>query len=104
MMATSVLINPNVLVQSNDPFTTGIVYMPIGLAYVAAALRRSGAPIEVVDAFGERPRQVRKVGDFMILGLSTNEVVARVPSDAGVIFVYANQLINHASVVEIIRA
>src|SRR5437763_12519373 len=103
-MAASALINPNVLVQRNDPFTTGIIYMPIGLAYVAAALRQDGLPVEVIDAFGEAPRQVRRVGDFMVLGLSTEEAIGRIPDDAGVIFVYANQLINHASVAEIIRA
>ncbi|TMJ01384.1 MAG: B12-binding domain-containing radical SAM protein [Alphaproteobacteria bacterium] len=103
-MATSALINPNVLVQRNDPFTTGIIYMPIGLAYVAASLRHNGLPVKVIDAFGEAPRQVHKAGDFMVLGLSTDEVIARIPADAGVIFVYANQLINHASVAEIIRA
>src|SRR2546423_6237989 len=103
-MAASALINPNVLVQRNDPFTTGIIYMPIGLAYVAAALRRAGLPLKVIDAFGEAPWQVRKTGDFMILGLSSQEVIERIPEDVGIIFVYANQLINHASVVEIIRA
>ncbi len=35
------LINPNLVVQSNDTFTTGIVYMPIALAYVAATLERA---------------------------------------------------------------
>jgi radical SAM superfamily enzyme YgiQ (UPF0313 family) len=104
MASTSVLINPNVLVQKNDPFTTGIVYLPIGLAYVAAALRRNDLPIKVIDAFGEAPRQARGVGDFMILGLSTEDVVDRIPEDAGVIFVYANQLINHSSVAEIVCA
>jgi anaerobic magnesium-protoporphyrin IX monomethyl ester cyclase len=103
-MATSVLINPNVLVQRNDPFTTGIIYMPIGLAYVAASLRHNSLPVKVIDAFGEAPREVHKVGDFMILGLSTTQVVERIPADAGAIFIYANQLINHASVAEIIRA
>src|ERR1043166_2105080 len=39
----------------------------------------------------------------MILGLTSEEVVDRVPADTGVVFVYANQLINHASVAEIIR-
>ena len=104
MAIVSCLINPNVLVQRNDPFTTGIIYMPIGLAYVAASLRHNGLPVNVIDAFGEAPRQVRKAGEFMILGLTTREVVDRIPPDAGVIFVYANQLINHASVAEIIRA
>src|SRR3954452_10587115 len=104
MIPTSVLINPNVLVQTNDPFTTGIIYMPIGLAYVAASLLRRELSIKVIDAFGENPRQVRRHGDFMILGLKTEEILDRLPADAGVIFVYANQLINHASVVEIIGA
>lgn len=103
MAATSVLISPNVLVQKNDPFTTGIIYMPIGLAYVASALRQSGLPLKVIDAFGASPRQVRKAGNFMVLGLSTSDVIDRIPQDVGAIFVYANQLINHASVVEIMR-
>jgi anaerobic magnesium-protoporphyrin IX monomethyl ester cyclase len=71
-------------VQTNDPFATGIVYIPIGLAYVAASLRRAGLPITVIDAFSEAPRQVRKAGERAI-------------------FVYANQLINQAAVAEIIR-
>src|SRR5262249_19892700 len=66
MAVVSALINPNVLVQRNDPFTTGIIYMPIGLAYVAASLRASELPVKVIDAFGEAPRNVRKAGDFMI--------------------------------------
>jgi radical SAM superfamily enzyme YgiQ (UPF0313 family) len=104
MTRTTVLINPNVLVQRNDPFTTGVIYMPIGLAYVAASLRAKEFPVTVIDAFGEDPRRARKVGDFMILGLSADEVTERIPADVGVIFIYANQLINHASVVELIRS
>jgi anaerobic magnesium-protoporphyrin IX monomethyl ester cyclase len=102
MASTSVLINPNVLVQTNDPFTTGIIYMPIGLAYVGASLRAAGLSVTVIDAFGEAPRQVRRAGEFMILGLTTEAVIDRVPAEVGVIFVYANQLINHAAVAEII--
>jgi anaerobic magnesium-protoporphyrin IX monomethyl ester cyclase len=104
MAPTSVLINPNVLVQTNDPFTTGIIYMPIGLAYVAASLRQAGLPITVIDAFGEAPRQAHRAGEFMVLGLTTEQVLGRIPPDVGVVFVYANQLINHAAVAEIIRA
>jgi len=103
MAAVSALINPNLLVQRNDPFTTGIIYMPIGLAYVAAALRQASLPIKVIDAFGEAPRKVRTAGKFMFLGLSQQEILKRIPHEVGVIFVYANQLINHASLVEIIR-
>jgi anaerobic magnesium-protoporphyrin IX monomethyl ester cyclase len=101
---SAVLINPNVLVQRRDPFTTGIVYMPIGLAYVAACIRASGRAVQVIDAFAQKPRQIRKSDQFLTLGLTTAEVMDQVPRDAGVIFVYANQLINHASVADIIAA
>ena len=53
---TVVLINPNLVYQRNDPFTTGIVYMPLSLAYVAASLRAADIPVKVIDAFAQRPR------------------------------------------------
>jgi anaerobic magnesium-protoporphyrin IX monomethyl ester cyclase len=102
-MAT-VLINPNLVVQRNDLFTTGVVYMPIGLAYIAACMRQDKLPINVIDAFAENPRQVRNVDGFMFIGLHPEEVVNRITPDDKVICVYANQLINHSSVVQIISA
>jgi radical SAM superfamily enzyme YgiQ (UPF0313 family) len=100
---TFVLINPNLIVQRNDPFTTGIVYMPIGLAYLAATLRQSEFPVRVIDAFGERPRQVRREGYFCLLGLTEAEVLQRVPEDARAVFLYAINLTNHLSTVNIMR-
>lgn len=99
-----VLINPNLVVQSNDPFTTGIVYMPISLAYVASMLRNSGYEPVVIDAFGERPKQCRRSGKFMIMGLTEKEVCARIAVDAKVVFIFANQLINHISIVALIKS
>lgn len=98
------LVNPNLVVQRNDPFTTGIVYMPLGLAYVAASLRAAGWEVTVIDAYGQRPRQTRREGKFMVLGLRTAEVVARIPADAGLVFVYAINLTNHLSTVSIVQA
>jgi anaerobic magnesium-protoporphyrin IX monomethyl ester cyclase len=99
---TTVLISPNLVVQRNDPFTTGVVYMPIGLAYVASGMRAAGLSIEVIDAFGERSRQARRDGDFLVLGLRIDEVMSRIPPDVTSIFVYANQLINHSAVVALL--
>lgn len=99
-----VLINPNLVVQRNDPFTTGIVYMPIGLAYIASSLRDAGFQIKVIDAFAERPSQVRRKGNFLILGLTFDEVVKEIPHDSQVIFVYAINLTNHISTVGIVQA
>ena len=99
-----VLINPNLVILRSDPFTTGIVYMPLGLAHVAAALGAARVPLQVIDAFAQRPRQARREGKFLMLGLSYAEVVEQVPADAGVVFVYAINLTNHLSTVGIIQA
>lgn len=98
------LINPNLIVQRNDPFTTGIVYMPIGLAYIASSLREAGFTIKVIDAFGEKPRQVRHEGKFLILGLTSDDIIREIPSDCRVIFVYAINLTNHISTMGIVEA
>jgi anaerobic magnesium-protoporphyrin IX monomethyl ester cyclase len=90
-----VLINPNLVVQRNDPFTTGIVYMPIGLAYVAASLRYTGYSIQVIDAFGEMPDHARRDGQFTILGLPDCEIMGRIHPDTAAIFIFALNLTNH---------
>src|SRR5688572_10573400 len=99
-----VLINPNLVVQRSDPFTTGIVYMPVGLAYVAAALRRAEIPVKVIDAFGERPRQASAEGKFLAFGLTSDEVVELIPTNARAVFLHAINLTNHLSTLNILRA
>ena len=101
---TVILINPNLVVQRNDPFTTGIVYMPLSLAYVAASLRTAGISVRAIDAFAQRPGQARRKGKFLLLGLNYAEVVEQIPADAGAIFVYAINLTNHLSTVGIVQA
>src|SRR3989304_3235443 len=98
---TVALINPNLVFQRNDPFTTGIVYMPISLAYAAAALRQAGHMVKVIDAFAERPRQSRKEGKFVRLGLRDDEVIAQLPEDALLAVVYAINLTNHLATVSL---
>jgi anaerobic magnesium-protoporphyrin IX monomethyl ester cyclase len=98
-----VLINPNLIVQSNDRFTTGVIYMPIGLAYVAAVMRSNNMPVTVIDSFGESPRQARLNNKFMILGITPEEVCDKITNDSTVVFIFANQVINHLSLVEIIQ-
>ena len=72
---TSVFVNPNLLVQRNDPFTTGIVYMPIGLASTVASVQSHGFKVKVIDSFGEAPKKARIIGKFMYLGLNTGEII-----------------------------
>jgi hypothetical protein len=86
-----VLINPNLLVLPTDPFTTGVVRMPIGLASVAAALRRSGADVTILDAYGQRPGQVWNDEPFLVFGLEHEELAGLVPPETDLIFLYAHQ-------------
>ncbi|MBF0155641.1 MAG: B12-binding domain-containing radical SAM protein [Magnetococcales bacterium] len=103
-MALVTLVNPNLMVQSRDRFTTGVVYMPIGLAYVASALREAGLEPQVIDAFAAAPRQARLEQGFLVLGLRPEEVIGELGVESRVLCIYANQVINHLSVVALIRA
>jgi anaerobic magnesium-protoporphyrin IX monomethyl ester cyclase len=99
-----VFINPNLVVQQNDPFTTGIVYMPIGLAYAAAALREAGYRVSVIDAFAEAPIRGVKDGVFTLFGLSEDEVAKRVPDGVQAVFIFAINLTNHLAAIKIVKS
>jgi len=61
---------------------------PLGLAYVAAALKQADLPYHVIDATGEALDSVHPYpgrDDFMMQGLSMDEIVARVPAASTVI-------------------
>ena len=103
-MKSIVCINPNLVVQRNDPFTTGIVYMPIGLAYTASVIREAGYQVKVIDAYAEAPERGYREGGFTIIGLRGEEVAERIPDDAAAIFVFAINLTNHIAAMNILRA
>ncbi len=64
---------------------TTSISLPLGLAYVAAALEAAGRRIHVVDAVGEAPaRRTRYITGFLI-GLSLEEVADRIPADADLV-------------------
>jgi radical SAM superfamily enzyme YgiQ (UPF0313 family) len=98
------LVNPNLVVQRNDPFTTGIVYMPISLAYLAGTLRAGEHDLTVVDAYAGDPHKGRKQGQFTIFGLAEDQVCERIPADTEVVFVYAINLTNHLSTLALVKA
>lgn len=98
---TCTLINPNLVVQKNDKFTTGIVYMPIGLAYASSALEKIQIKHDIIDLFGNLPNQYKKRDNFLIVGEQINKYFFK--KDNKCFFVYANQIINHISVLEIIK-
>lgn len=95
------LINPNLVIQKNDRFTTGIVYMPISLAYASSSLKENNIDHKVIDLFGSLPNRFRKKDNFMIVG----EKISKFSFNDNNLcfFIYANQVINHIAILEIIR-
>ena len=98
------LISPNLVFQGHDLFTTGIVYMPIGVASVAATLRREGFSPSVVDAFGEAPNRFWRRSGFVFRGLVPEQAAGRVAADSVAIGIYAQNLTYHHSVLALIAA
>lgn len=99
-----ILVNPPLMAQRSDPFTTGIVYMPLSLAYAAAAVRAAGFPTSVIDAFGEAPTRARRQGRFLVLGLDPKQVAARIDGGTAAVVVYAKAVVDHEAVLALLRA
>jgi radical SAM superfamily enzyme YgiQ (UPF0313 family) len=99
------LVSPASVFDPADPFTTGVVFMPIGLAYGAAALKKIDVQVEVLDLFGESPKEARRIGDYIRLGLPDESLIEQVADiKPDLIIFYANQLLNHASLVESVKS
>jgi anaerobic magnesium-protoporphyrin IX monomethyl ester cyclase len=60
---------------------------PLGLAYIAGALRKAGHQVSVIDALAEAPEQTVREGRVMRLGLSPEEIVARLERDTELVAV-----------------
>ena len=98
------LVSPASVFDPADPFTTGVVFMPIGLAYGASALKKINVKVEVLDLFGESPKEARRIGDYVRLGMPDEKLLEKVTDlSPDLIIFYANQLLNHISLIESIR-
>ena len=59
--------------------------MPLGLAYIAAALKGAQIGVHVVDAVGEGPTTRARYCKGYLVGLRLDQIVARVPPNADII-------------------
>ena len=96
------LINPPISGQKGDPHT-GIPFMPFVLAYLAAALERAGAKVDVIDAFGLAPRTGYEFGGKLARGLTPAQIVERLDPLTERIFLYARAVQDHDLIVGIAR-
>jgi len=96
------LINPRLVVQKHDTFTTGIVYMPIGLAYFSDGLTKLGFAHEVLDLFGMDPRTITHFEDKWVFGKELRLACESLKIQPESIVVYANQAANHSDLTAIL--
>ena len=79
------LIEPPKFVSLTN-FVSTISMAPIGLAYIAAAIREEGHDVTVVDGPGSAPRNYHIFRDeIRVRGLTQEQIIERIPSDTQVI-------------------
>jgi len=100
---SAVFFNPQLYVQKNDKFTTGIIYMPIILAYLISHFKKNNIKTKVLDLYGMDPKRYKENNNSLIFGHDVSEVDQNILKDASCFFVYANQVANHLSVINIIN-
>ncbi len=96
------LIEPSKFVSLTN-FVSTISMPPIGLAYIAAALRESGHDVTVVDGPGLAPRNFFQFKNVRVRGLTKEDIVERIPKDSEVIALGCMFTSNWVYVREIVK-
>jgi radical SAM superfamily enzyme YgiQ (UPF0313 family) len=76
---------------------------PLGLAYVAAALREAGHDCQVIDGIAEAPNQFTPVGNVVQLGLTHEQVLDRIDPEADALAIGCMFSFNWPFLRELIR-
>lgn len=98
------LVNPPLVFQKGDLFSSGIPYFPIVLAYAAAVLKKNGFSVTVVDCFGERPgKETEFRKNFAFQGLAPGEAASKIPDSTKIVCVYASMVTEHSIVLQLIQ-
>ena len=100
---SAVFINPQLIVQQNDKFTTGIIYMPLTLAYVISSFKNKKINTKVIDLYGDNPTKCSKSENSLIFGNAIEDVNQNELETAKCFFINANQVGNHISILNIIK-
>jgi len=88
-------------------FSTLSATPPLGLAYVAGALEAANRPVHVVDAVAEGPRERTRYIKGYLIGLSLEDIVARVPAEdtvVGISVVFTHEWPAVVRLVELLKA
>ncbi len=66
-------------------FATTSITLPLGLAYIAAALEGAGHAVTVIDAVGQAPQLRSRYLKGYLIGLRYAEIVRRIPREASAV-------------------
>ena len=96
------LINPNLVIQKGDNLGSGIPYMPLTLAYLAACLKGQH-DVQVIDSFGENPFQIWSSGKFLVQGLALEETIARIKEETSCIILYYSSIVVNFLIYDLVQ-
>jgi anaerobic magnesium-protoporphyrin IX monomethyl ester cyclase len=80
------LVHPPQLISATNAVST-VTMPPLGLAYLCSSLEAAGHTVRMIDAVGEGLGRFRAFGPHHLHGLTDDEIVERIPTDADVICV-----------------
>jgi len=101
--ASVAVIVPPVVCHNLDPHT-GIPFMPHMAAHFAGALRALGWRLQVIDCFGTAPHRRTLVGEFMLMGSTEDDVIARLSAGIRIAFIYCRTVAEFIAVERLIDA
>src|SRR5689334_16932281 len=66
-------------------FSSASITLPLGLAYIAGALRQANFKTEVIDAIAEGPDTRTKYCKGYLVGLRFDDIVKRIPDGTDIV-------------------
>ena len=70
-------------------FSTGSITPPLGLAYIVAALEKSGREVNVLDAVALAPKMFTSYLEGYLVGLPLEEIASQIPKHTKIVGISA---------------
>lgn len=100
---TVAVVVPHVVAHNLDAHT-GIPFMPHIAAHLAGALDQAGYYVQVIDCFGLQPHNRKRIGEFMLMGVSEDWVVKNLLPETQVVYLYCRTVEDLISTERLVSA
>ena len=97
----TVLIPP-VTSHNLDPHS-GFPFIPHMAGYISSAIKNFDDDLQILDAFSEGYKNINIIDDFMLIGLSVDEILKNISLKTKNIFIYARTVIDYEIIISITR-